>query len=69
MATGERSRRYKVEFWTRLGNTSQLVSAQNDPEDLIEWQADPPETVRCMLGWANQFMEPWNVSAGTDTAS
>ncbi|KAL9944301.1 hypothetical protein ACHAQF_001440 [Verticillium nonalfalfae] len=41
------------------GFTSDLVRHQTEEDAKIEW-AGPPEKVKCMEGWQNQFWRPWN---------
>ncbi|KAG7137884.1 hypothetical protein HYQ46_008440 [Verticillium longisporum] len=41
------------------GFTSDLVRQQTEEDAKIEW-AGPPEKVKCMEGWQNQFWRPWN---------
>ncbi|KAH8123932.1 hypothetical protein ACSS6W_010518 [Trichoderma asperelloides] len=42
------------------GYTSDLVSKQDAADDKIDWRLDPPDMVRCMPTWANQYWQPWN---------
>ncbi|POR35552.1 Alpha-1,3-mannosyltransferase CMT1 [Tolypocladium paradoxum] len=42
------------------GFASDIVAEQNSSDDRIEWQLDPPEQVKCMPNWSNQFWRPWN---------
>ncbi|KAH6604193.1 glycosyltransferase family 69 [Trichoderma cornu-damae] len=43
------------------GFTSDIVANQDPRGDLIEW-AGPPDTVRCMPTWKDQFFQRWNKS-------
>jgi alpha-1,3-mannosyltransferase len=43
------------------GFTSSLVHA-NGSDDLIDWQPNPPDEVRCMPNMDDQYFEPWNIS-------
>ncbi|KAL2022205.1 hypothetical protein VTK56DRAFT_5815 [Thermocarpiscus australiensis] len=42
------------------GYTSRWVSAPDYQDEKIEWQLEPPETVKCMAVYENQFFEAWN---------
>jgi alpha-1,3-mannosyltransferase len=42
------------------GFTSRWTGAPGHENEKIEWQLDPPATVKCMPGWENQFFEAWN---------
>ncbi|KAG6016573.1 hypothetical protein E4U43_003510 [Claviceps pusilla] len=42
------------------GFTSDTVSTQDSAGDHIEWRLDPPEKVKCMPSWENQFWQLWN---------
>ncbi|KAK2606478.1 hypothetical protein QQS21_003171 [Conoideocrella luteorostrata] len=42
------------------GFTSNNVLSQNLSDDEIDWQLEPPEKVRCMSSWENQYWVPWN---------
>ncbi|KAL0467605.1 cryptococcal mannosyltransferase 1 domain-containing protein [Neurospora intermedia] len=42
------------------GFTSHLVGAEGHRDDAIQWQASPPEKVKCMPDYAHQFFEEWN---------
>ncbi|KND93223.1 Alpha-1,3-mannosyltransferase CMT1 [Tolypocladium ophioglossoides CBS 100239] len=44
------------------GFASDLVAQQNVSDDRIEWQLDPPDRVKCMPSWTNQFWQPWNAT-------
>jgi alpha-1,3-mannosyltransferase len=46
------------------GYTSENVLGVRPEEEEIEWSATPPEQVRCMPSWEDQFWEPWNVTLG-----
>jgi alpha-1,3-mannosyltransferase len=41
------------------GFTSDVVRRQTPEDDAIDW-AGPPDKVKCMQGWQNQFWRPWN---------
>ncbi|KAL2753110.1 glycosyltransferase family 69 protein [Sodiomyces alcalophilus JCM 7366] len=43
------------------GYTSDVVRHQAEGA-LIDWIAEPPEKVKCMPSWNNQFWRPWNES-------
>ncbi|KAH6695172.1 alpha-1,3-mannosyltransferase CMT1 [Plectosphaerella plurivora] len=45
------------------GFTSDLVRLQDPAGDAIDW-VGPPENVKCMQGWQNQFWRPWNETLG-----
>ncbi|KAK1242526.1 hypothetical protein MKX08_005338 [Trichoderma sp. CBMAI-0020] len=55
---------YSVERGERIkdskGYTSDLVSKQDPADDQIDWRLDPPDMVRCMPTWANQYWQSWN---------
>lgn len=42
------------------GFTSDNVAKQDPAEDAISWRLDPPEKVKCMPTWENQFWQLWN---------
>ncbi|KAH6842468.1 cryptococcal mannosyltransferase 1-domain-containing protein [Chaetomium sp. MPI-CAGE-AT-0009] len=42
------------------GYTSKWVGAPDWRDEGIEWQADPPEKVKCTAQYDNQFFEAWN---------
>jgi alpha-1,3-mannosyltransferase len=42
------------------GYTSDLTRGKTEDGSRIEWQTEPPENVKCMPSWANQFWRPWN---------
>jgi len=42
------------------GFTSDTVSKQDLTRDQIKWRFDPPEKVKCMPSWENQFWQLWN---------
>ncbi|KAK4152172.1 glycosyltransferase [Chaetomidium leptoderma] len=44
------------------GYTSRWVGGSEWKDEKIEWQAEPPEKVKCMAVYSNQFFEPWNQS-------
>ncbi|KAK4098408.1 glycosyltransferase family 69 protein [Parathielavia hyrcaniae] len=44
------------------GYTSRWVGAAWWKDEGIEWQAKPPDTVKCMPAYDNQFFEAWNKS-------
>lgn len=44
------------------GFASDLVARQTLADDRIEWRPDPPEKVRCMPTWENQYWQLWNES-------
>jgi len=46
------------------GYTSNLVAAQTEQTNKIDWKLTPPETVKCMDGWAHQFWQAWNETLG-----
>lgn len=48
------------------GYTSSLVSAQDPADDKIEWQKNPPEAVKCMPTWENQYWQKWNETFSWD---
>lgn len=60
---------YSVEKGERIkaskGYTSDLVSKQDSADDQIDWRLDPPDMVRCMPTWANQYWQPWNETLRT----
>ncbi|GFP59389.1 hypothetical protein ACSS6W_010706 [Trichoderma asperelloides] len=43
------------------GYVSDIVADQDPRDDLIEWTG-PPDTVRCMPTWKDQFFQRWNKS-------
>jgi alpha-1,3-mannosyltransferase len=55
---------YSVEKGKKIkelkGYTSDLVSNQDATDDLIDWRLDPPDMVRCMPTWADQYWQSWN---------
>ncbi|KAK2590676.1 hypothetical protein QQS21_011636 [Conoideocrella luteorostrata] len=42
------------------GFTSNIVSSQGPSDGGIDWQLEPPEKVKCMSTWDNQYWVPWN---------
>ncbi|KAL2198259.1 glycosyltransferase family 69 protein [Corynascus similis CBS 632.67] len=54
--TNDKGRKIKQE----KGYTSEWVSAPDWKDEAIEWQADPPEKVKCFAGWKKQFFRVWN---------
>jgi alpha-1,3-mannosyltransferase len=58
--TDERGKMIKV----LKGFTSENVRNTIAQEEVFEWVSEPPETVRCMPSWQDQFYEPWNVTLG-----
>lgn len=42
------------------GYTSRWVGAPEWRDERIEWQANPPEKVKCMANYGDQFFEAWN---------
>ncbi|KAF5005782.1 hypothetical protein FDECE_7792 [Fusarium decemcellulare] len=42
------------------GYTSEVVNKQNFDKNRIEWQYEPPEKVKCMPSFNNQYWLPWN---------
>lgn len=55
--TNEKGARIK----SLIGYTSGLIRELGDAGAAIEW-AGPPEKVRCVESWGNQFWKPWKVS-------
>ncbi|KAG6037757.1 hypothetical protein E4U41_004786 [Claviceps citrina] len=55
---------YSVEEGKKIkeakGFTSDTVSGQDLDRNQIEWRLDPPERVKCMPSWENQFWQLWN---------
>lgn len=45
------------------GFTSANVASSNESEYKIVWQQDPPEKVKCMPQYDNQYFQPWNEGA------
>ncbi|KAL6902942.1 glycosyltransferase family 69 protein [Trichoderma evansii] len=43
------------------GFVSDIVADQDPQDDLIDWQG-PPDTIRCMPTWKDQFFQRWNKS-------
>ncbi|KAL9049078.1 MAG: hypothetical protein Q9206_005703 [Seirophora lacunosa] len=48
------------------GYVSDFV-AEKAVDDKIEWKSSPPEKVKCMAGWGNQFWRPWDEQVDTST--
>lgn len=46
------------------GYTSDLVRGQTEGENRVDWVREPPEQVKCMPQWENQFWRPWNETLG-----
>lgn len=44
------------------GYTSEWVSRPGHVDEAISWQLGPPEQVKCMPSWKNQFWQAWNES-------
>jgi alpha-1,3-mannosyltransferase len=44
------------------GYTSRLVAEEGYVDEGIEWQLTPPDLVKCMPTWGNQFWQAWNES-------
>ncbi|OAQ66119.1 glycosyltransferase family 69 [Pochonia chlamydosporia 170] len=42
------------------GFTSDNVANQDAAGDKIDWKGDPPEKVKCMPTWGNQYWQLWN---------
>ncbi|KAK4195470.1 glycosyltransferase family 69 protein [Triangularia verruculosa] len=42
------------------GYVSRWVNAPGHSDESIEWQLKPPEKVKCIPTYENQFFEPWN---------
>ncbi|TFB00763.1 Alpha-1,3-mannosyltransferase CMT1 [Trichoderma ghanense] len=55
---------YSVEKARRIkeakGFTSDTVSKQDPAGDGIDWRLDPPNMVKCMPVWENQYWQSWN---------
>ncbi|KAL7946419.1 glycosyltransferase family 69 protein [Trichoderma barbatum] len=55
---------YSVEKTKKIkeakGFTSDTVSKQDPVGDKIDWRLDPPNKVKCMPAWANQYWQSWN---------
>lgn len=47
------------------GFTSDVVRHESDEANAIDW-AGPPDKVKCMQGWQNQFWRPWNETLGEE---
>ncbi|OIW32753.1 alpha-mannosyltransferase [Coniochaeta ligniaria NRRL 30616] len=54
--TDEQARKIKE----AKGYTSQWVSGPGHVDEAINWQLEPPERVKCMPNWQNQFWQAWN---------
>ena len=46
------------------GYTSDWARGQTEEGNRIDWVLEPPEKVRCMPSWDNQFWRPWNETLG-----
>ncbi|KAM3468650.1 hypothetical protein MY5147_007726 [Beauveria neobassiana] len=42
------------------GYASKLVSEQDPANDVFAWQQNPPDEVKCMPVWENQFWQKWD---------
>ena len=42
------------------GYTSQWVGGAGQADAAIDWQLAPPERVKCIENWGNQFWQAWN---------
>ncbi|KAK4191031.1 family 69 putative glycosyltransferase [Podospora australis] len=42
------------------GYVSRWMSGADYTDERIEWQLDPPESVKCIPNYKNQFFESWN---------
>ncbi|KAL7930854.1 glycosyltransferase family 69 protein [Trichoderma chlorosporum] len=42
------------------GFVSDTVSGQDASGDVIDWRLDPPDKVKCMPTWENQYWQSWN---------
>jgi alpha-1,3-mannosyltransferase len=42
------------------GYTSAWVSSEGHVDEKIDWVLEPPERVKCMPSWENQFFQAWN---------
>jgi alpha-1,3-mannosyltransferase len=42
------------------GYTSQWVGGEGQVDEKIDWQLAPPEKVKCMPTWENQFWQAWD---------
>lgn len=42
------------------GFVSDHVTMQDGTRDQFEWQLTPPDKIKCIEGWSNQFWEEWN---------
>jgi len=42
------------------GYTSRWVTEAGGTDEKIDWETIPPERVKCMPGWENQYWEAWN---------
>lgn len=54
--THERAKKIKE----AKGYTSQWVGGPGQVDEAISWQLAPPEKVKCMPSWGNQFWQAWN---------
>lgn len=43
------------------GYVTDLVRSENQTQNMIDWSG-PPEQVRCIENWGNQFWKPWQLS-------
>lgn len=51
------------------GFTSSNIDESKESEYKITWQQDPPEKVKCMPVYENQYFQPWNEGAVNTTNS
>lgn len=46
------------------GYTSRWVGENGYVDEKIEWRLEPPEKVKCMPNWENQFWQAWDEGLG-----
>ncbi|KAI5465521.1 family 69 glycosyltransferase [Mariannaea sp. PMI_226] len=51
------------------GYTGDLVLDQTEDANRIDWVLEPPEKVKCMPTWDNQFWRPWNETLNKTTVA
>ena len=48
------------------GYVTDFLGTNEDKKDKIEWEEKPPEKVKCIPSWTNQYWVPWNNTQFTE---
>lgn len=64
---------YSIENGIKIKNakgfTASNIVGKKTADDKIEWRQDPPEQVKCMPTYENQYFQPWNEGHESQTAN